>query len=93
MKVAKIDLTGQVINHLTVIGRSESYLSKMYKWDNKWRCQCECGNVVMVKTGRLNNEPLKVSCGCKSNRGRVPLTVNKNRSKNVYLQRGNLIKA
>jgi hypothetical protein len=54
-----VDLTGQIFGRL----RAESALTGD-DGIRRWRCVCECGNTVNVKTGALrygNN----VSCGCK----------------------------
>jgi hypothetical protein len=54
----KIDLTGQVFGRLTVledIGRSGGGVL--------WRCLCECGNRVEVKSYSLQSGHTK-SCGC-----------------------------
>lgn len=57
------------------------------KYDNinykpgRWKCKCECGNIIYVRTALLNNGQVK-SCGCA--RGRK----SKNSiSKNPYYQR------
>jgi len=55
----KIDLTGQVYGRLTVledVGRSK---------DRKiiWKCQCECGHTVDVRSGDLQSGATQ-SCGC-----------------------------
>ena len=49
-----IDLTGQRFGRLTVIEKYDN---------NKWKCQCECGNIVNAFTGHLNAGNKK-SCGC-----------------------------
>ena len=47
------DLTGQRFGKLIVLERS----------NNKWKCQCDCGNIKEVSTGNLTNGTTK-SCGC-----------------------------
>ena len=53
------DLTGQKFGKLTVIERAEN--------DNRgnvqWLCQCECGNIVKVRSTNLITGNTK-SCGC-----------------------------
>lgn len=48
------DITGNQFKFLSVLG----YLGK-----GKWHCKCECGNVKIVSTAKLNNGHVK-SCGC-----------------------------
>ena len=54
------DLTGQIFGRLTVIERSE--MSDPYT-GRLWKCQCSCGNVAYVSTGRLTTGNNR-SCGC-----------------------------
>ena len=49
-----IDLTGKTYGRLTVI----EYIGK-----SKWLCQCECGNVKVVRSDNLK-KGVVVSCGC-----------------------------
>lgn len=48
------DLTGQKFNRLTPIE---------YLGGRKWRCKCECGNIIDVFTNNLTRGNTK-SCGC-----------------------------
>ena len=48
------DITGNQFEFLSVLG----YLGK-----GKWHCKCECGNIKIVSTAKLNNGHVK-SCGC-----------------------------
>ena len=41
----------------------------------RWKCRCECGNIIYVRTALLNNGQVK-SCGCSKNKGGI--------SKNPY---------
>ena len=52
------DLTGQRFGKLTVLSRDLKY-----KKENKWICQCECGNITSVYSVNLINNRTK-SCGC-----------------------------
>ena len=54
------DLTGKKFGRLTVI----KYLGSDTKWrESQWLCSCECGNVTVVTSRRLNKGITK-SCGC-----------------------------
>lgn len=55
-----IDLTGQVFGRLTVIERDNSVSKNKGAY---WICQCECGNIVSVKSYSLRSGITK-SCGC-----------------------------
>lgn len=49
-----IDLVGKQFSRLTVL---------RYLKGSKWECKCDCGNIVIVGTQKLNNGNTK-SCGC-----------------------------
>ncbi len=54
------DLRGKVFGRLTVLYRVKGQ-------DNKkayWKCLCECGNKVIVRSDYLVNKNHKPSCGC-----------------------------
>lgn len=53
-----IDLTGGKYNRLTVLGRAENTGRGV-----AWICQCDCGNITIVKTQKLKSGLTK-SCGC-----------------------------
>lgn len=55
---ARIDLTGQKFNRLTVISPAVSRNRHSY-----WLCRCDCGVEVEVRTQHLREEEIK-SCGC-----------------------------
>lgn len=64
-----IDLTGQRFGRLTVIERGEDYVTP-YNYvtgdtyrEVRWKCQCDCGNVVEVTSKALRYGNTK-SCGC-----------------------------
>ena len=66
-----IDLTGQVFGRLTVIERDKSVDSDKGAY---WICQCECGNIVSVKSYSLRSGATK-SCGClKRKQDKINLT-------------------
>lgn len=56
-----IDLTGQKYGRLTVIKRAEEKCKQGES--SKWVCQCDCGNIIIVKSNRLRTGNTK-SCGC-----------------------------
>ena len=58
-----IDLTGQRFGRLVVIGRGADYLTSGGHKFARWRCKCDCGNIVLVKSVHLRNGITK-SCGC-----------------------------
>ena len=58
-----IDLTGNKYGKLTVISRSDDYVSPSGKKTTCWKCLCECGNTVNVRASRLKNGITR-SCGC-----------------------------
>lgn len=58
-----IDLTGKKFGRLTVIKRSEDYVSPKGVHMVQWLCLCECGNKVVVSSHSLVSEHTK-SCGC-----------------------------
>lgn len=53
------DITGNVYNRLTVIGRDRNDCSG----GSRWLCRCECGNVAAVRAYSLRHGTTK-SCGC-----------------------------
>ena len=56
-----IDLTGQRYGKLTVLRRdTETNHKGKSVW---WICQCDCGNIVSVSSGRLRSGQTQ-SCGC-----------------------------
>lgn len=62
-----IDMTGQRFGHLTVIGRSGTYISPNGQKKPTWECKCDCGNVTIVTGAALRRGKTK-SCGCGSSR-------------------------
>ena len=62
-----VDIAGQRFGRLTVLSRDGST-----KCGNaKWKCQCDCGNVVSVNGAALRNGRTK-SCGCLSRDSQNP---------------------
>jgi hypothetical protein len=60
MKERAIDLTGKIFGRLTVIERSAKSSSSRHVY---WKCLCECGSIVYVKSDDLRNGHTR-SCGC-----------------------------
>lgn len=60
----KINLTGQRFSYLTVI---EEDLENSTPGNIKWKCRCDCGNIVSVKGGNLKSGNT-TSCGCNHRR-------------------------
>lgn len=54
-----IDLTGRRFGRLVVIERAPNSA----KCDTRWKCQCDCGNVVTVRGHNLK-QGITNSCGC-----------------------------
>ena len=59
--MSKYDITGQVFDYLTVIGRDYSSVGQR---NSKWFCRCVCGNVVSIVRCSLVSGHT-TSCGCK----------------------------
>lgn len=58
-KLTAIDLTGEIFEYLTVLGRDGSDT----RGEAKWLCKCECGNEVTVLSSNLRTGHTQ-SCGC-----------------------------
>lgn len=52
------DLTGKKFGMLTVIGLQDTNSRKTY-----WVCQCDCGNIKVVRSDSLQSGAIR-SCGC-----------------------------
>lgn len=61
-----IDLTGQKFGRLTVISRSNDYVSPKGQHHPQWLCRCECGNECVVSGNNLKRGNTN-SCGCYGN--------------------------
>ena len=59
-----LNLCGEKFGRLTVIERETASIERKYR-QVKWICQCECGNVITVRTSTLRSGHTK-SCGCLS---------------------------
>ncbi len=62
----KLDLTGQRFGRLTVLAPAENIGSK-----TAWRCRCDCGREVRVKTYSLRSGRT-TNCGCVYGLTRLP---------------------
>lgn len=58
-----INLTGQRFGRLTVIERTEDYVSPKGYHSVRWLCQCDCGNIKSVTRNSLLKQGTR-SCGC-----------------------------
>ena len=67
----RIDLTNQRFGKLIAIEIAPSFIQPSGKKVSAWRCQCDCGNTVNVRTDNLRNGHT-TSCGCAC--GRVDIT-------------------
>ena len=54
-----IDMTGKKINRLTILERA----ANNSQGKAQWKCECECGNIIIVEGSSLRNGHTK-SCGC-----------------------------
>ena len=59
----RVDLSGQTFGRLTAVARDSDY-GHGKKPVVKWRCICDCGNEVSVKSYSLTSGHT-VSCGCR----------------------------
>lgn len=57
------DRTGERHGRLLVLGPAESRRSSDGKPRRYWRCLCDCGNTIDVRSDSLENDRTK-SCGC-----------------------------
>ena len=58
-----IDLTNKRFNHLLVLERSDDYITLNGRKHVMWKCLCDCGNIINVRSENLRNNHTK-SCGC-----------------------------
>lgn len=66
-----IDMTGWVIKEhgvpdskITVLKRSDDYISPSGYHVARWECRCECGKIFISSAGNIRNGTTK-SCGCR----------------------------
>lgn len=58
-----IDLTGKRFGNLTVVQRVKDNILPSGQSEIMWQCQCDCGNITVVRGFYLRNGHTK-SCGC-----------------------------
>jgi hypothetical protein len=59
----KLNLTGQRFGRLKVIKEGDPLIKKSHRTRARWLCQCDCGNVSLVRSDCLKNKNTQ-SCGC-----------------------------
>lgn len=59
----KNNLKGKVFGKLTVIEQVDDYISPSGQHKVQWKCDCECGNTIVVRGNYLTENRVK-SCGC-----------------------------
>lgn len=79
--MAKLDLMGRKINHLTVLRPTEE---RNKSGCVMWLCRCDCGNEIKVASTILNRQKIQ-SCGCE--RTKQFIAQNKDRVKDLTGQR------
>lgn len=60
------DLTGEVFGELTVISRTDNYVSPRGQNQTRWLCRCSCGNDTLKTSTELKSKTVTKSCGCKT---------------------------
>ena len=58
------DLTGKKFGRLTVIDKAEKHVKPSGGTVGRWKCKCDCGNVLVVDTHSLKSGHTQ-SCGCR----------------------------
>ena len=58
-----IDLTNKRFDRLLVLERSDDYITSNGRKHVMWKCLCDCGNIINVRSENLRNGHTK-SCGC-----------------------------
>ena len=59
------DLRGERIGLLTVLERADNIISPSGHSEVMWKCQCDCGNIKIIRAATLRNG--QKSCGCLKN--------------------------
>lgn len=77
------DLTGEIFGRLTVIKRTDDYVSPKGQRKVRWMCRCVCGNEKIVTSGDLTSGNTK-SCGCLS----IDSLIERSKKYNQYILDG-----
>lgn len=67
----RLDLTNQRFGNLVALEIAPPFIKPSGKKVSAWKCQCDCGNIVNVRTENLRNGHT-TSCGCAA--GRIDIT-------------------
>ena len=67
----RLDLTNQIFGKLIALEPGQPYVKPSGKKISTWKCKCECGKILDVRTENLRTGKAK-SCGCSC--GRVDIT-------------------
>lgn len=59
----KLDIAGMRFGRLVVVERAESFVQPSGQIKTAWKCKCDCGTEVIVRTTDLKTGKKK-SCGC-----------------------------
>lgn len=54
---------GDKVGRLTVISQAEDYIWHKKRHYKQWKCRCDCGNDVVIRSDKLSTGRVK-SCGC-----------------------------
>lgn len=60
----RIDLAGQRIGKLTVLGRSKQYATRGARKTQLWECRCDCGAITFKATDTLTNSNISMCRNC-----------------------------
>ena len=67
-----IDLTGQRFGRLTVLSRTEDYISPKGRHIIRWLCKCDCGAITSVTGQNLTKKNGSTkSCGCLTGKSKI----------------------
>lgn len=64
------DLTGQVINGISILKQVDDEIQPNGKHMTKWLCQCHCGKLFVTRGSSLKSKHTK-SCGCRKKQLRI----------------------
>lgn len=84
------DLTGKKFGRLLVLEQAESRRQPNGKLKRRWKCICDCGNVVVVDQEKLTRKNYNtLSCGCyarevRANNAKATFTTHGHRHERLY---------